>query len=108
MVEPKQIDELKRFKFLLFFLLIYIFGSPFITPFTTISILVHISLTVVLFVSIYTIKRQGKERMVAMAMFIPLLFLYWLGIYEIVPFSRMGSYLFFVFYFGFLVFAYVR
>ncbi len=102
-----QNEEQKGFQYLLFFLLLYIFGTPFLAPFQTMAFLAHVSLSVVLFLSIYTIRRHRRQRVVAIAIFIPLLLLYWLGIYDIVPFTRLGSYFLFVVYFGLLVWVYI-
>ncbi len=107
MTEQIQNEEQKGFRYLLFFLLLYIFGTPFLAPYKNMAILAHISLSILLFISIYTIQNHRRQRVVAIAIFIPLLFLYWLGIYDIIPFTRLGSYFLFVVYFGLLVSVYI-
>jgi hypothetical protein len=37
---------------------------------------------------------------------LPLLTLYWLGLYDVITFSRLGSYILFAIYFGLLVFSF--
>jgi len=95
------------FRNLLFFLLVYIFGSPFLAPYPNLTVIAHASLTVALFFSIYAVEKQQNRRSFAMVLLLPLLILYWLGIYEIVLFSRIGSYVLFALYFGLLIFSFV-
>ncbi|MBU1420458.1 MAG: Ion channel protein [Proteobacteria bacterium] len=95
------------FRNLLFFLLLYIVGSPFLDPYPSLAIFAHASLSVAMFVAIYTVQKQQQERSVAIALLLPLLILYWLGIYDIISFSRLAAYLFFTVYFGLLVYSYV-
>jgi voltage-gated potassium channel len=94
------------FRNLLFFLLVYIVVSPFLAPYPSFNILAHAALSVALFVAAYAVQKQEKQRSYAMALLLPLLILYWLGIYNIVPFSRLVSYLLFAVYFGLLVYSY--
>ena len=94
------------FRNLLFFLLLYIFGSPFLAPFPDLAVLAHASLSVALFFSIYAMQKRQNYRSFAMVLLIPLLILYWLGIYNIISFSHLGSYLLFAVYFGLLVFSF--
>lgn len=95
------------FKYLLFFLLLYLVGSPFLDPYPSVAILVHLSLSVTLFVAVYTVQKHQKRRSVAMVLLLVLLVLYWLGIYDIIHFSRPASYLLFVVYFGLLMYSYI-
>ncbi len=94
------------FRNLLVLLLIYIVGSPFLEPYPSLSILAHLSLSIAMVVTIYTVQKYQQERSFAIALLLPLLILYWFGIYEIIRFSRQGSYLFFAVYFGLLVYSY--
>ncbi|OEU51419.1 MAG: hypothetical protein BA866_00025 [Desulfobulbaceae bacterium S5133MH15] len=96
------------FRNLLFFLLLYLIGSPFLVPYPSFAVLAHASLSVAMLFAVYTVQKQQKQRSFAMVLLLPLLALYWLGIYDIVSFSRLGSDLFFVLYFGLLVYSYVR
>ncbi len=95
------------FRNLLFFLLIYLVGSPFLDPYPSLAIVAHLVLSLTLFVAVYTVQKYQKRRSVAMVLLLILLILYWLGIYDVIPFSRLGSYLFFVAYFGLLIYSYV-
>lgn len=102
----EKIKEGKKhhgFRNLLFFLLLYIFGSPFLSPYPDLAVIAHASLTVALFFSIYAVQKQQNYRSMAMVLLLPLLVLYWLGIYDVISFSRRGSYILFAFYFGLLV-----
>lgn len=94
------------FRNLLFFLLLYIFGSPFLADFPSFSILVHSSLSLVLLFSVYAVEKQQRQRPFAMVLLLPVLVLFWLGIYDIVSFSRVGSYLLLALYFGLLIYSY--
>lgn len=105
----EQINEEKKhngFRNLLFFLLLYIFGSPFLAPYPDLAVIAHASLSVALFFSIYAVQKQQNYRSIAMILLLPLLILYWLGIYDIVGFSRRGAYILFALYFGLLVFSF--
>lgn len=95
------------FRNLLFFLLVYIVGSPFLEPYPSMAIGAHGSLTVALFFAIYTVQQQQKQRVLVMVLLAPLLILYWLGVYEIIDFTLTGAYLLFVAYFGLLIYSYV-
>ena len=94
------------FRNLLFFLLVYIFGSPFLYPFPSLEVIAHASLSVALFFSIYAVQKQQNYRSFAMVLLLPVLILYWLGIYEIISFGRVGSYILIALYFGLLVFSF--
>ncbi len=95
------------FRNLLFFLLLYIVGSPFLSPYPSLTVLAHTSLSVSLFFTLYTVEKQRNQRSFAMFLLMPLLVLYWLGIYEIISFTRLGAYLLFVIYFGLLIYSYI-
>lgn len=105
--EQKKDTMGNGFRNLLFFLLIYMVGSPFLSPYPSLEILAHVSLTISLFFAVYTVQKQQEQRSHAMALLLPLLILYWLGIYDIIPFSQLGSYLLLVVYFGLLVHSYI-
>ncbi len=95
------------FRNLLIFLLIYIVGSPFLDPYPSLEIFAHFFLSITLFVALYTVGKYQKHRSIAMVVLIILLVLYWLGIYNVIPFSRQGAYLLFVAYFGLLIYSYI-
>jgi voltage-gated potassium channel len=94
------------FRNLLFFLLLYLFGSPFLAPYPSLSVLAHASLSFVLLFSVYAVNKHQHRRFVAMVLMIPVMLLFWLGIYDIVSYSRVGSYLLLAFYFGLLIYSY--
>ncbi len=95
------------FRNLLFFLLLYIVGSPFLVPYPSLVVLAHLSLSVALFAAVYAVSRKKNQRSVAISLLLPLLLLYWLGIYDIIPFSRLGAHLLFTAYYGLLVYLFV-
>jgi len=107
-IAKKADIEGPAFRNLLFFLLLYLIGSPFLVPYPSLAVFAHASLSVALLFAVYTVQKQQQQRSFAMILLLPLLVLYWLGIYDIVSFSRFGSDLFFVFYFGLLVYSYVQ
>lgn len=99
--------EGNSFRNLLFFLLIYVVGAPFLEPYPSLAILAHASLSVVLFVAVNTVQKQRGQRSFAMVLLLPLLVLYWLGIFNIVEFTQTGSYVLLVVYFALLVYSYI-
>jgi hypothetical protein len=93
----------KGFARLLIALLIYIVVSPFIPQGSPAAVGVHMWLTLVLFFAALT-AQKGAQRPVALIWLGPALVLYWLGIYNVVEFSRELALVFFVgFYFLVLV-----
>jgi len=63
------------FRNLLVLLLIYIVGSPFLEPYPSLFILAHLSLSIAMFVTIYTVQKYQQERSFAIALLLPLLIL---------------------------------
>ncbi len=102
----KTAIEGNGFRNLLFFLLLYIIGSPFLAPYPAVSILVHLSLSVTLLVAAYAVHKRQQQRSIIIFLLPILLILYWLGLYDVIHFSRLGSYLLFVVYFGLLMYSY--
>lgn len=100
------IPEKLGYRNLLFFLLLYLFGSPFLDPYPSLSMLAHTSLSLVLLFSVYAVQKQQRHRSIALILLFPVMALYWLGIHDILVFSRVGSYLILALYFGLLVFAF--
>ncbi len=109
MVTQKQMLFIKGngFRNLLFFLLLYIVGSPFLEPYPSLTVLSHISLSVAMFAAVYAVNRQNNQRSIAIALLLPLLVLYWLGIYDIIAFGRAGGHFLFTVYYGLLVYSFV-
>ncbi|MCD6389118.1 MAG: hypothetical protein J7L69_06885, partial [Desulfobulbaceae bacterium] len=102
----KTVLEGNGFRNLLFFLLLYIVGSPFLSPYPSIAIVAHVSLSVTLLVSVYAVRKYQEQRSIAFFLLPVLLVLYWLGLYDVVHFSRLGSYLVFIVYFSLLMYSY--
>lgn len=109
MTKSKVYLEIKgnSFRNLLFFPLLYLIVSPFLGPYPSLAVLAHSSLTVALFFAVYTVQKKQPERPFVMILLLPLLVLYWLGIYEIIVFSLSGAYLLIVAYLGLLIYSYV-
>jgi len=95
------------FRNLLFFLLLYIVGSPFLDPYPSLEVFANLSLTIALFVAVYTVQKHQKQRSVAIVLLLALIVLHWLGVYDVLRFSRPGSHLLFVVYFGLLMYSYI-
>jgi voltage-gated potassium channel len=95
------------FKILFVLLLLYIFVSPFLEPYPSMAVIVDSALSLTLFVSVYAVQRQQKYRTIGMVLLVPLQVLYWFGIYEVIPFSREGSYLFLMVYYYLLIHSFV-
>ena len=102
----KTVLEGNGFRNLLFFLLLYIVGSPFLDPYPAVAILAHVSLSVSLLVAAFTVQKHQHQRSITIFLLPVLLVLYWLGLYDVIHFSRLGSYLLFVVYFSLLMYSY--
>lgn len=100
--------ERHGFRNLFFSLLVYNILNPFLDPFPSLAVLAHLFLCATLFLSVYAIQRRQKQRFIAVVLLLPLLLLYWLGIYDAMLFTRPGSYLLFACYYGLLIYVYVR
>ncbi len=109
MATQKQKHPVKEhgFRNLLFSLILYIVGSPFLVPYPSLAVLAHISLSMALFAAVYAMSGKNKQRSIAISLLLPLLLLYWLGIYDIISFSRFGAYLLFTVYYGLLVYSFI-
>lgn len=94
------------FRNLLFFLLLYIFGSPFLGHFPSLAILAHLCLSFALLLSVYAIKKEQGYRVTAMFFLLPVLLLYWCALYDLIGFGRIYSYLLLSIYLGLLVFIF--
>lgn len=105
--QGKSILRGNGFRMLLFLLLLYIMGAPFIEPYPSLAVLAHISLSMALFAAVYTVHQQNNKRSIAIILLIPLVILYWLGIYEIIAFSRLSATLLFTVYYGLLIYSFI-
>lgn len=94
------------FRNLLFFLLLYIFGSPFLTNFPSLAILAHLCLSVTLFFSVYAIRKEQGYRTTAMIFLLPVLVLYWCAIYNVIGSGRIYAYSLLCCFLGLLVFTF--
>lgn len=95
------------FRNLLFFLLLYTVGSPFLEPYPSLAIFVHISLSMALFAAVYTVNKFNKERSLAIALLVPLLLLYWLNLSDFMDINPIGGQFLFCIYYGLLVYAFI-
>ena len=102
---PKSIEG-HRFKVLLLFLLLYILGSPFLSPFPSLATLAHLSLSFVVLVALYTMGKRQHQRSIGILLLLPLLSFYWLGILNIISFGKATAYLLFAFYYGLLIYSF--
>lgn len=94
------------FRNLLFFLLLYLFISPFLVDYPSIAIIAHSLLSLTLFFSVWAVQKQQNYRPIAMVLLIPVLALYWLGLYEIIPFDLLSAYLLLALFYKLLVIAF--
>ena len=95
------------FRNLLFFLLVYLVGSPFLDPYPALEVFAHLFLSMTLLAGLYTVQKHQQRRSIAIVVLVVLLVLYWLGIYDVIRFSQQAAYLLFVVYFGLLIYSYV-
>jgi len=94
------------FRNLLFFLLLYIFISPFLVHYPSIAILAHTLLSITLFFSVWALQKHHNYRPLAMVLLIPVLALYWLGLYEFIPFDLLSAYALLALFFILLIIAF--
>ena len=94
------------FRNLLFFLLLYIFISPFLVDYPSIAIIAHTLLCFTLFISVWAVQKQQNYRSLAMVLLIPVVALYWLGLYEIVPFELLSAYALLALFYLLLIIAF--
>lgn len=95
-----------RFGFLLLLLLLYLFGSPFLLGYPSLSILAHFCLSLTLCLTVYTVEKEQNYRSIAMVLILPVLILYWLGLYDLIPFNRHSAYILLAIYFLLLIVAF--
>ena len=95
------------FRNLLFFLLVYLFISPFLVHFPSIAIIAHSLLSLTLFFSVWAVQKHQNYRPIAMVLLIPVLALYWLGLYEIIPFDLLSAYFLLALFYKLLIIAFV-
>lgn len=93
------------FRNLLILLVVYITISPFLIPYQALAVFAHIILSVALFLAVYTISKQKNQRSYATGLMFLVLVVYWLGIHNVIEFSRAGSYLLLALYFALLIYT---
>lgn len=94
------------FRNLLFVILVYLFVSPFLVPYPSLALIAHTLLSLMLFVSVWAVQKRQKYRSMAMLMLIPVLALYWLGLYEIIPFDLLSAYVLLALFYLLLILAF--
>lgn len=95
------------FRNLLFFLLLYLFISPFLVPYPSVAIVVHSLLSLTLFFSVWAVQKRQNYRSIAMVLLIPVLILYWLGLYDILPFDLLSFYVLLALFYKLLIIAFI-
>jgi len=105
---PNDPLEGQGFKWLLALLLGYIVGSPFLDRYPSLEVLAHLLLTSALAASVCTVRRKGGQRSWATVVVLALLLLFWLGVYDLLHYSRIGALVLLVTYFGLLITTYVE
>jgi len=105
-VSQHTFTEKYGFRNLLFFLLLYIFGSPFLLKFPSLAILAHLCLSTALLFSVYAIKKEQGYRITAMLFLLPVLVLYWCAIYDLIALGKIYSYILLCLFLGLLVFTF--
>jgi len=91
---------------LLIVLLVYLLVSPFIPDGSIWGGLVHGWLSLVLLVAAREVQRQRNQRGIAYVLLAPTLILYWLGIFEVVNFSKEAALSLFVLFYGLLSYSF--
>lgn len=107
MTEQPKVKSYK-FRNLLFFLFLYLFGSPFLSPYPSLAVLAHFSLSIALCFAVYAVQKEQNYRTIGMVLLLPVLILYWLGLYNLIPFGQFGSYILLIIFFSLLIFSFAR
>ena len=95
------------FRNLLFLLLLYLFISPFLVPYPSVAIIAHSLLSLTLFFSVWAVQKHQNRRSMAIVLVIPVLVIYWLGLYEIIPFDMLSAYFLLALFFTLLIISFV-
>lgn len=99
-------DKTYQHRNLLIVLLVYLFGSPFLEAYPSMALSAHFLLSVTLFLAVFAVQRQQRYRSIATYLLIPVLIVYWLGIYDVIVFSRLGGYILLAIYFILLIISF--
>ncbi|QQL45408.1 potassium channel family protein [Sulfuriroseicoccus oceanibius] len=97
---------IKGFGRLLIVLLVYLLVSPFIPIGSVSGIMVHGWLSLVLLFAARAVQRQRNQRGVAYTLLAPTLVIYWLGIFNVLSFSREVALALFVLFYALLIYAF--
>ena len=98
----------KRFGWVLTLLISYLFLSPFIPADSNAALGVHFLLSLTLFFTARAVQKGHPERSIALVVMGLALLLYWLGIFQLVPFSAESALLLFVVFYALLIYALTR
>ena len=101
-------ERTNGFRNLLFLLLLYLFVSPFLSPYPSLAIITHSLLSLTLFISINALEKRRNYRSFAIILLGPVLLIYWLGLYGIIPFDLLSAYVLLTLFFLLLIVAFVR
>jgi len=102
-------DRSKGFRNLLIFLLLYLFASPFLSTYPSLTIIIHSLLSLTLVMAVFALhKQQGGYRSFALLLIVPVLALYWLGLYAIIPFELLSAYALLSLFFTLLIIAFAK
>jgi hypothetical protein len=96
----------RGFRNLLLLLLIYLFLSPMLAPYPSLAIIAHSLLSLTLFISVYAIQKRRNYRSYAMILLVPVLAIYWLGLYSFIPFDLLSAYALLALFFLLLIIAF--
>ncbi len=102
----RTFTEKYGYRNLLFLLLLYIFGSPFLTHYPSLAILAHLCLSITLLLSVYAVRKEQGHRATVMVFLLPVLVLYWLAVYDVIGPGLILSYILLCLYLGLLVIAF--
>jgi len=105
MTEPAP-GKSYQFSYLLVFLLIYLFASPFLIGYPSLAIIAHFLLSISLCFAVLAVRKQQNHRSYAMGLLVPVLILYWLSLYDIIPFGKIGAYVLLAVFFMLLVISF--
>lgn len=98
----------RGFRNLFFILLIYLFASPFLSDYPSLAIIAHSLLSLTLLLSVLAIHKNQDYRSFALILLFPVLALYWLGLYSIIPFDLLSAYVLLALFFLLLIIAFAQ
>jgi len=96
------------FRNLLVLLVLYLFISPMLSPYPSLNIIVHSLLSLTLVLAVFAVHKEQGYRSLALLLIIPVLALYWLGLYAVIPFDLLSAYALLALFFTLLIFAFAK